>query len=329
LRAPVRYIVLVQFALGILAALAFDDLVAPRSPVRRLVRTETAALCSVAVASVLTTALANTHAVGLPAALPLNSAAQAAVGTAFVIAATIAVLLAARHVAWAPAALILITAADLGFWGLRYVYQQPPEPMASLTRDIPRAPKATPIRVSVPERWADRPGLKDYQIVPGYVGLYPATQHPAAGAEFQRLAGVRWKMALDGTMTAFDGLPRARLIASADAPRIVDSAAAARVVLDEPGHIVVEASASSARILALTERFDVGWQVSSDGAPAQALRVAEDFLGSPVDGGTHRMEFRFRPRSFVFGAGLSVFGAVLLIAGIATVTSQTRRLSKP
>ena len=325
LRAPARYIVLVQFALAMLAAVAFDDVIMWRNSRDRLGRADALAICSIAAASALMTALLNTRAIHLPASLPLGPVEPAAEGTAFVIAVTIAFVLAVRRVRWALAALMLVTAADIGVWGLSYVYKQPPQRMRWLTQDLPRVPVGMPGRASVEAPSADRPLLKDYQIVPGYLGLYPATQHPPEGAEFQRLAGVRWNIASDATLTSVsDALPRVRLLASANAPLAVDRDPIARVVIDQPGEIVVKMSASSPRFLALTERFDAGWHVESDGAPIDAVRVGGDFLGTLVPAGSHRVVFRFMPRSFVAGSALSALGAVFLIAGIVVIGAPRR-----
>jgi hypothetical protein len=318
LRAPVRYIVLVQFALSVLAALALDDLAAVRAA-DRLGPRQTVALCSIAILSVLTTALVNTHAIRLPAAIPVAPFTQAAGGTALVLAVTFVFVLAARHVPWAPAALIAITAADLGFWGIGYVYRQPPHRIDVLTFGIPPAPRGGPTRVAVPGRWADRLVLKDYQIVPGYLGLYPATENATDSTAFLRLAGVRRTVADDGTMTAVEEpVPRARMLGTeARSERRAPACAvcSVAVIRDEPGDIVVRTASTAPAILALTERFDEGWQTTADGAAVETVRVRGDFLGAHVDAGSHRVEFRFKPRSLALGAELSALAFVLLIPG--------------
>jgi hypothetical protein len=342
LRAPARYIVLAQFALGILAAIAFDDLVHGWRRVDVLTRRQALLLCAIAAASVLTTVLWNTHILPVPAGVPVASAAKAVSGTAFVVAVTVAFLLAARHVQWAAAALIVITAADLGFWGLRYVYRNPPQPIRAVAVAMPPASRAG-LRVVSADRWANRLILSGYEIVPGYMGLYPATEHPPAGRWFQAMAGARWNVAADGSFTPIpDAQPRAHLLAAAvveraDYPVGVASAAeqadhaesAARVAIDEPGHIVVDVRTSAPRILALTERFDGGWRVFADGAPAQAVPIGGDFLGAAVDAGTHRVEFRFSPRSFAIGSLLSAVGAIALVVAAVVILRQRAPAAQP
>ena len=358
LRAPARYIVLVQFALAILAALAFQDLVHGWRRDDVLTRGQSFALCAIAAASALTTVLWNTHILPAPAGLPVAPAAKAVSGTAFVVAVTVAFVLAARHVQWAPAALIVITAADLGFWGIRYVYRDLPQPIRAVAVAVPPASQAG-VRVVSADRWANRLILNGYEIVPGYMGLYPATEHPPAGRWFQAMAGARWNVAEDGSFTPIpDAQPRAHFLAAAAAERAdypgrvalaaehadyavrvalaaehadyavrvalaaehADHAeSVAQVTIDEPGHIVVDVRTSASRILALTERFDGGWRVFADGAPAQPVRIGGDFLGAAVEAGAHRIEFRFAPRSFAFGSLLSAVGAIVLIVAVAVM----------
>ena len=315
-RGPARYIMLVQFVLAIMAAVAFEDLTEDAERPRPT-RGQILALCSPAAAGVLTTIVLNTGL--LPVRdIPIASAFQAAGGVALVGAATIAFLLTARRVKWAAAALIVVTATDLGFWGIRYVYRQPPKSIDDVTAGLPRAdPPGT--RVWAASLLANRPLLKDYAVIPGYLGLIPATTQPVNSDFFRRLAGARLRLALDGTFTVLgDSAPRARFIeqvgdATLNAPPVV--------VTDEPDHVVIDVDASIPAILVLSERFDPGWRVSVDGADAAIERVNDDFLGAQTGAGRHRLEFRFAPRSFRVGLMLSALGGLLLMA-VALTTAR-------
>src|SRR4029078_3516685 len=91
---------------------------------------------------------------------------------------------------------------------------------------------------------------------------------------------------------------------------------------DVPGRIVVETTAPSRQLLALTERFDAGWRVADDvlqptvdarGQSSGALlRVYGDFLGYVVGPGTHRVTFRFSPASYQRGLGVTAFGLLVV-----------------
>ena len=113
MRAPARYVVLMQLALAILAVIAVEDLLAIREGRREPVT-------GLPVLPWLPTVLAVATLVGLNAGLlPFGrhtaaTVAGAAPGVALVATVTLLVILAARRVRWALPALVLITAADLG-----------------------------------------------------------------------------------------------------------------------------------------------------------------------------------------------------------------------
>jgi hypothetical protein len=127
------------------------------------------------------------------------------------------VILAARRARWAAAALVVVTAADLGIWGYRFIYREAPRAIADLTAAIPPAP------ASPAEAYAAGPlngpykanvlVLRGYRLTNGYVGLFPATQLPLDGERARRLSGTRWVFTDDGARHAVaDGVARARLL---------------------------------------------------------------------------------------------------------------------
>jgi uncharacterized membrane protein YfhO len=79
----------------------------------------------------------------------------------------------------------------------------------------------------------------------------------------------------------------------------------------------VDVDTPSNAVLAFTERFHDGWTAANDGARLETVRVEGDFLGVIVAAGAHRVEVRFMPRSFVYGAAGSTLGLILLAAAIA------------
>ena len=100
LRAPARYIVLVQFALAILAAITLDDLIAIAGGRTPAVSRYTPALWIPALLGIATTLALNTGV--LPyGPQTFSHAAAAAKGPAFVLAVTVLVFLAGRQVRWA------------------------------------------------------------------------------------------------------------------------------------------------------------------------------------------------------------------------------------
>ncbi len=317
LRAPVRYIVLLQFALAALAAVAFDDLATHATRDHRFSRHDLVLLCAPAALSVLTIALVTTGVLPLRT-LPLATAAEAALGTALVVAATCLILLAARRTSGALAALVVLTALDLGLWGHRYIYKTPPETVAWQSGGIAPAPNDPGARYAAPEDWGNRLLLQGYRTPAGYVGLYPVTVLPNGGPAFRQLSGTRWSFAPDLTVTAVPGaVARARLLrdvrvtgdvareiweidlqrtalTAQPLPELTGAPGAARVVTDHPGHLVVETAAQGRQLLSISERFHEGWMATADGggqrAPYRAaLRAAQLHTGTAADRGRTRL----------------------------------------
>ncbi len=74
-------------------------------------------------------------------------------------------------------------------------------------------------------------------------------------------------------------------------------------------------SSSADRYAFLSIPYDEGWSMLIDGQPAQPIRVLSDLTGIKVPEGTHHIEMSYRPQGFSFGAGISIFSALLLGAG--------------
>jgi hypothetical protein len=318
LRAPVRYVVLMQFALAILAAITLDDLLSiidgSSSPPAGFLP----ALWVPLALGIATTIALNGRVLPFGRHI-LASVANALPGIAVVAVVTILVYLSARRKSWALAALVIVTAIDIGSWGLRFVFREPPRMLTDLTAGIPPAP-AVPA-----EAYAAAPAngpykanllvLAGYRLTTGYAGLFPASQHPLDSIEALKFSGTRWIFSEDGTRRPFkDSVARVRLLDEEgnDAP------GTARLFVDRPGRLIVDLDVPEPRVLALTERFHEGWSARIDGDAHPTVVVHEDFLGVAVDSGIHRVIFSFRPRSFVYGAVVSLIGAALL-AGVVMI----------
>jgi membrane protein YfhO len=315
LRAPVRYIVLVQFALAILAAVTVDDLLAIADGRTAAPAGPMVALWIPALLGISTTLALNTQL--LPYGRHTFASAAAAVpGVAIVAAVTLLVDLARRRIRWAIAALVVVTAADLAAWGILFIYREPARTIQELTRAIPAPPDdATDSYAAAPSRGpyhGDLLVMRGYRLTSGYVALVPATRHPLDSEMALRLAGTRWVFTPDGVRhPAAGGEARLRLLDEQGHA----STGSAQLAVDRPGRLVAQVDSPGRRILAFTERFHDGWSATTDGAPVQMVRVEGDFLGCLVESGVYRVELRFVPRSFVYGSILSAIGAALL-AGV-------------
>jgi hypothetical protein len=314
LRAPVRYIVLVQFSLAVLAAVAFDDLRAIVDG-RSAAPERAALLWTPAALAVVTTIALNGR------LLPFGrhtfaSVAAAAPGVAIVLAVSLLVWLASRRVRWALPALVVVTAADLAAWGIGFVSRETPLTIAALTRGVASAPiEPADSYAAAPEHGRlshDVLVLRGYRLTNGYAGLVPASRHPFDGDTALRLSGTRWIFNEDGSRApAGSSAARARLLDEGEE----QATGTARLVVDRPGHLVVEVDTEDRHLLALTERFHSGWTASAGGRSLPTQRVAGDFLGCVVDGNVRSVELRFRPRSVVYGAIASAIG-LALVAGL-------------
>jgi hypothetical protein len=313
LRAPVRYIVLAQFAAAVLAALTIDDLVAigegkSDGRVARSVAVWIPLALSVATLLMVSSGLADGRRYGFA------SVAAAAPGVALIAAVSLLVVLAARRVRWALPALVLVTMVDLAMWGVRFIYGEPPRAIAEVAHLAPRAPREIEAAYAAATDSglyrSNQLVLRGYRMTSGYVGLYPATRHELGGDEARRLSGTYWYFTPEGV--------RHRFFGAVDRVRVLDregqsAAGVARMAIDRPGRLVAHVDASGPSIVALTERFHTGWSATIDGRPVPTVRVEGDFLGCLVDAGVHRITLRFMPRSFVYGSIVSVAGAIALV----------------
>jgi hypothetical protein len=355
LRGSTRYLFLFHVSLVVYAAIALQDLHAvatgeSASPARLWPIWIPAAL------SVVVTALVVSGVMPVfPPAL-LAPLALATLGPAIFIGVTLVTAAGARGWRFAVPVLVVLTAIDLGRSGVYEVYRVPPRTIASLAADLPDSGARAEGRVfAVGESNIDVLALKGFRLSSGYVALEPATHLDPASDVALRLSGTAWRWNGGTTLAPVPApLPRARMLTDTLFVRLhpagdsrgaqlqmiaVDVARTAivdrpvpelsgpngrtHVLVDRPGHIVIDTDASGTQVLALTERFHPGWRVTIDGQPADTLRIEGDFLGCVVPAGTRRVELRFAPASFTEGAAMSGLGVVLLVIGCAVMMKMS------
>ncbi len=313
LRAPARYVVLMQFALMILAAIAVEDLLAichgrREPPAGQSVLPWLPTLLGVATTAALNGGL-------LPIARhTAATVAAAAPGVALIAFVTLLVVLAARRVRWMLPALVLITAADLGAYGIAFVYQEPARSIARLMVTVkPASGRPEDTYAAAPDVGPYVKNLlvlRGYRLTTGYVGFFPAVRHPIGGERSLQLSGNRWLFTPEGVKRPWiGGADRARLIDEQGQ----DAAGHVQLMADRPGYLAASVRVDAPTILAFTERFHQGWSVTADGRPIEPVRVDYDFLGCRVDAGVRQVELHFAPPSFRNGVIVSGIGAVLLV----------------
>ncbi len=314
MRAPARYIVLVQFALAILAAVTLEDLMAIADGRRPAPSGSLIALWVPLALGVVTTVAFNTHLVPLDPQVREAGVWHAAGGVGLVGAVSLMLYLAARRVRWAVAALVIVTAADLGLWGIRFVQSQGTSRILKVIGTIPPAPDTTADTYAFVELNGPISEnlyvMRGYRLTAGYLGLFPAVSHAVDRPWALRLSGTRWIFTRDGVRHPFEGaVPRARLLLD---NRRTPAPGTVQMVVDRPGNLEADVNVPGRTILVFTERFHSGWTATADGASLTMVRVDGDFLGCVLDGGVHRVALHFMPRSFVYGAIVSAAGVVAL-----------------
>jgi Bacterial membrane protein YfhO len=85
------------------------------------------------------------------------------------------------------------------------------------------------------------------------------------------------------------------------------------LIVDRPGHIVVELNCPTQQLLIVNESFYPGWTTTIDGHDAKLLRVNGDFLGVVTPPGHHEICLEFQPDSLRIGRLVSCFGLGLLV----------------
>ena len=348
LRGPSRYVILVHLAMTILAAIALTDLVGllkrrERVPWRAL--WPFAALASVSVATTVAAAWVLSNAAHYPWASHLASVKHSIFGLALILIATALMLAAARGVRWSLYAIIIFIVVDITAWGILWVWQVPPRPVAAVANAHNEPPDRGMGRVYSQWNAANTLAMKGYRLSHGYFTFLPRRELDPKGLTAQRLAGVRWALNSDGVKmkSLFESppgswievpnpMPRVRMITHtlvsdsvADDVEQIDigktallerpidieegEVGTARIVTERPGFIEVLTSSPTRQLLVLSESFHAGWQATEDGRPLSIMRAYGDFQAVVVAPGQRRIAFRFRPTSFMMGAWISGAGA--------------------
>jgi hypothetical protein len=117
---------------------------------------------------------------------------------------------------------------------------------------------------------------------------------------------------IDLTREVFlDREPVTRIASDAGKPLLI-----ARLAEDQPEKVVADITSNGPGLLVLTDLAFPGWTAQADGRPAE-LRVADGFFRAvPLTAGSHRVTFRYRPRSVLVGAAISLLSALTLAAAL-------------
>jgi hypothetical protein len=82
----------------------------------------------------------------------------------------------------------------------------------------------------------------------------------------------------------------------------------------DPQHVELVSELKRPGLVILADRFDPGWSLTIDGAPAPIFRTNRLMRGAAVKAGRHVLVYTYDPVSFRLGAGMSIAGLLALLA---------------
>ncbi|MGI9589893.1 MAG: hypothetical protein ACR2P8_00890 [Myxococcota bacterium] len=113
--------------------------------------------------------------------------------------------------------------------------------------------------------------------------------------------------------------------ARAEGPLPEGSRGAVKIRTRSVNRVELGTSCSEPCFVVLNDLHYPGWRARIDGEPAPLLRTNYLFRGVAVPAGSHRLEFVYRPSSFVLGAALSGVGALALLLLLLAAPGRGRR----
>ena len=96
-------------------------------------------------------------------------------------------------------------------------------------------------------------------------------------------------------------------------PAAVDKDSSAQIANHEPNRVRVKTKSSEPSILVLGENHYPGWRAFVDGRLVDTLRLNYNLRGVSLPAGEHEVEFVYRPKSVLIGAGISLLTLIGLI----------------
>jgi hypothetical protein len=153
-------------------------------------------------------------------------------------------------------------------------------------------------------RIGNRALVAGYARVDGYAGLEPrdATDNPTR----QQLAnwGADWICDAQGEWQK--GMP---------APRLAVTNGGGQLLGDKPGQIECEISASEPVTITITESFHPGWVAMCEGHVLPVVPNAANLISCTVPEGQHTVELTFQPKSLTYGRDCTCAGLALTLIG--------------
>ena len=142
------------------------------------------------------------------------------------------------------------------------------------------------------------------------------------GDEFWRLPGVSPR---DPRSVAWIETDRPKEVDAFLSRADPDPAETVVVTRDEPQIVEMTATLVSPGLVVVADQFYPGWTLTVDGRPAEILRTNRAMRGVVLPSGTHRLAFRYEPRSFRLGLILSALGVAALMMFVSCGTAKAAR----
>jgi uncharacterized membrane protein YfhO len=78
----------------------------------------------------------------------------------------------------------------------------------------------------------------------------------------------------------------------------------------------------------LSDSWYPGWRATVDGREARIERADLHFRAVYLEAGTHRVEFAYRPMSYLIGLGITGITLAAVVVGLAAMAIRRRVLRK-
>lgn len=153
---------------------------------------------------------------------------------------------------------------------------------------------------------SDTERFENERALPRAFVTYRVKPAPATAELLERLS----RAGFDPLVSSYVEADDAGLGADDEAPR---RGHPARIVVDSPQLVEMEADLDTAGLLVLADSYDSGWRATVDGEPAEILPTNHLFRGVRVPAGTHRVRFEYRPWSIWAGVASTLVGVACVI----------------
>jgi hypothetical protein len=145
--------------------------------------------------------------------------------------------------------------------------------------------------------------LNPYRPRLSFVSSYRVEANPQKAWREVASGGIDWSREV-----LLDREPAPRPDAGGKRPFLI-----ARIAEDLPERVAADVTCGAAGILVLTDLWYPGWSAELDGHPVEILRADGCVRALAVPAGEHHVVFRYRPRSFLAGAAVSVLSLAAIL----------------